>query len=173
MAAALFPVFMLRGSRTPAAAGKGTVEVFNNTLYDCGANHSRNADGSRGAFSVGGGAGLTMRLRNNIVYQLPGEIYLDGSKAQITGEKNLWFGAGNGPGQTAGNVKADPQFVDLGKFDFHLRDASPARDAGATVLPNNPFVVSECAARRTKMAWRVRKGKRLIWARMKRQGERC
>ena len=84
-----------------------------------------------------------MRLRNNVVYQLPGEVYLDGSKARITGEKNLWFGAGNGPGQTQGNVGGDPQFVDLGKFDFHLRNASPVRDAGTTVLPNNPFVVSK------------------------------
>ena len=84
-----------------------------------------------------------MRLRNNIVYQLPGEVYLDGSKAQITGEKNLWFGAGNGPGQTAGNINGDPQFIDLGKFDFHLRGTSPARDAGTTVLPNNPFVVGK------------------------------
>src|SRR5206468_3852758 len=124
------------------SAGKGTVEVFNNTLYDCAANRSRNADGSRGAFSVGGGAGLTMRLRNNIVYQLPGEVYLDGNKAQITGDKNLWFGAGNGPGQMQGNIGGDPQFNDLGKFDFHLRSASPAKDAGTTVLPNNPFVVN-------------------------------
>jgi hypothetical protein len=120
--------------------GKGTVEVFNNTLYDCGSNRSRNADGSHGAFSVGGGAALTMRLRNNIVVQLPGEIYIDGSVAQIAGENNLWFGAGNAPQQTQGNVEADPQFVDLGKFDFHLRDASPARDAGVAVLPNGPFI---------------------------------
>jgi hypothetical protein len=81
-----------------------------------------------------------MRLRNNIVYQLPGEIYIDGSKAQITGEKNLWFGAGNAPQETQGNVEADPQFVDLGKFDFHLRDASPARDAGVAVLPTSPVM---------------------------------
>jgi hypothetical protein len=82
-----------------------------------------------------------MRLRNNIVVQLPGEMYIDGSKAQITGEKNLWFGAGNGPQETQGNVEADPLFVDLGKFDFHLRDASPARDAGAAVLPTNPLIM--------------------------------
>jgi hypothetical protein len=30
--------------------------------------------------------------------------------------------------------------VDLGQFDFHLRDASPARDAGTAVLPNNPSI---------------------------------
>jgi hypothetical protein len=136
-----FSCIYVAGITNTGRAGTGTVEVFNNTLFDCGANHSRNAGGSRGAFSVGGGAGLTMRLRNNIVYQLPGEVYIDGSKAQITGEKNLWFGAGNGPGQTSGNVGGDPLFIDLGKFDFHLRGASPARDAGAAVLPNNPFVV--------------------------------
>jgi hypothetical protein len=136
-----FSCIYVAGITNTGSAGTGTVDVFNNTLYDCGANHSRNADGSRGAFSVGGGKGLTMRLRNNIVYQLPGELYLDGSKAQITGEKNLWFGAGNGPVQTSGNLGGDPLFIDLGKFDFHLRDTSPARDAGAAVLPNNPFVV--------------------------------
>jgi hypothetical protein len=88
-----------------------------------------------------------MRLRNNIVYQLPGEVYIDGTKAQITGEKNLWFGAGDGPAQTAGNINADPQFIDLRNFDFHLGAASPARDAGSAVLPNNPFVVGNGGAR--------------------------
>jgi hypothetical protein len=137
-----FSCIYLAGITNHGSAGTGTVEVFNNTLYDCGAYRSRNADGSRGAFSVGGGpAGLTMHLRNNIVYQLPGEVYIDGSKAQITGEKNLWFGAGDGPAQTQSNVNADPLFVDLGRFDFHLRDTSPARDAGAVVLSSNPFLV--------------------------------
>ena len=87
-----------------------------------------------------------MRLRNNIVYQLPGEVYIDANNAQITGEKNLWFGAGNGSEQTAANINADPQFIDIAKFDFHLRASSPAKDAGATVLPNNPFVVSKSGA---------------------------
>jgi hypothetical protein len=141
-----FSCIYVAGITNTGPVGTGTVEVFNNTLYDCAANRSRNSDGSRGAFSVGGGAGLTMRLRNNIVYQLPGEVYIDGNKAQITGEKNLWFGAGNGPGQTSGNINADPLFVDLGKFDFHLRGAGPAHDAGTTVLPNNPFVVSKGGA---------------------------
>src|SRR5579871_4438743 len=140
-----FSCIYVAGITNTGPAGTGTVEVFNNTLYDCGANHSQNSDGSRGAFSVGA-AGLTMRLRNNIVYQLPGEVYLDGNKAQITGEKNLCFGAGNGPEQTAGNINADPQFVDLGKFDFHLRGASPAKDSGVAVLPDNPFVMSKSGA---------------------------
>jgi hypothetical protein len=142
-----FSCIYMAGITNTGPAGTGTVEVFNNTLYDCGANQSRNADGSHGAFSVGGGAELTMRLRNNVVYQLPGEVYIDGEKAQITGEKNLWFGAGNGPQQTQGNVEADPQFIDLRNFDFHLGAASPARDAGSAVLPNNPFVIGNGSAR--------------------------
>jgi hypothetical protein len=137
-----FSCIYVAGITNHGRAGSGTVEIFNNTLYDCGANRSRNSDGSRGAFSVGGGpAGLIMRLRNNVVRQLPGEIYIDGIKAQIAGEKNLWFGAGNGPAQTQGNINADPQFVDLGRFDFHPSGASPARDAGIGALPGNPFIV--------------------------------
>lgn len=135
-----FSCIYMAGITNRGREGKGTVEVFNNTLYDCGANQSRNADGSHGAFSVGGGPELTMRLRNNIVVQLPGEIYIDGNKTQITGERNLWFGAGSAPQETQGNVEADPQFVDLGKFDFHLRDTSPARDAGTAVLPTSPVI---------------------------------
>ena len=130
------------GDNEPRPRRTGTVEVFNNTLYDCAANGTGGTLTVHAALSGGGGPpGLMMRLRNNIVYQLPGEIYTDGSKAQITA-RNLWFGAGNRPTQTTGNINGDPQFIDLGKFDFHLRPtARPARDAGATVLPNNPFVI--------------------------------
>jgi hypothetical protein len=136
-----FSCIYLAGITNHGRAGSGTVEVFNNTLYDCAPNNSRNADGSRGAFSVGGGpASLILRLRNNVVFALPGEIYIDGSKTQITGEKNLWFGAGAGPVQTGGNVNADPLFVNAGGSDFHVRRESPAIDAGEALLPKNPFV---------------------------------
>jgi hypothetical protein len=136
-----FSCIYVAGITNHGPEGTGAVEVFNNTLYDCGANNSRNANGSRGAFAVGGGPrGLTMRVRNNIVQLLSGEIYLDGNKSQISGEKNLWFGAGSGPGQTQGNINADPQFANTGGGDFHLRGSSPAKDAGAAIAPNNPLV---------------------------------
>jgi len=136
-----FSCIYVAGITNHGPEGTGAVEVFNNTLYDCGANNSRNAGGSRGAFAVGGGPrGLTMRLRNNVVQLLSGEIYIDGNKSQITGEKNLWYGAGSGPGQTQGNVNADPQFVNMGGADFRLRSSSPAKDAGTAAAPNNPFV---------------------------------
>lgn len=132
----------LAGITNHGRPGTGTVEVFNNTLYDCAANNSRNTEGSRGAFSAGDAPGsLVMRLRNNIIYQLPGEVYLDGNTAQITGESNLWFGAGSGPSQMVNNVNADPQLANPPGGDFHLQGGSPVRDAGIQALPNNPFVL--------------------------------
>jgi hypothetical protein len=138
---AAFSCIYVAGITNNGTPGTGTVEVFNNSLSDCAANNSTNAQESRGAFGVGGGpATLIMRLRNNVAYQLPGEIYIDGSLSQITGDHNLWFGIGTGPAQTINNINADPQLVNRGLGDFHLTSTSPAKDAGLTVLPNNSFV---------------------------------
>ena len=142
-----FSCIYVAGITNHGPEGTGAVEVFNNTLYDCGANNSRNAGGVRGAFAVGGGPrGLTMRLRNNVVQLLSGEIYLDGNKSQITGEKNLWYGVGSGPGQTQGNINADPQFLNLSGFDFHLRGTSPAKDAGTVATPGQSVCIWQCSA---------------------------
>src|SRR6266700_219534 len=135
-----FSCIYVAGITNNGAAGTGTVEVLNNTVSDCAANNSANAGGSRGAFGVGGGpTTLIMRLQNNVAYQLPCEIYIDGSKAQITGDKNLWFGVGTAPAQTTNNISSDPLFVNRGLGDFHLTSSSPAKDTGMTILPNNPF----------------------------------
>ena len=138
---AAFSCIYVAGITNNGTPGTGTVEVFNNSLSDCAANNSTNAQGSRGAFGVGGGpATLIMRLRNNVAYQLTGEIYIDGSLSQITGDHNLWFGVGSGPAQTVANINADPQLVNRALGDFHLISTSPAKDTGLTILPNNPFV---------------------------------
>jgi hypothetical protein len=138
---AAFSCIYLAGITNNGAAGTGTVEAFNNTLSDCAANNSANASGSRGAFGVGGGpATLILRLRNNAVYQLAGEIYIDGSKTQITGDHNLWFGVGAPPAQTINNFNVDPSFVSRTLGDYHMNSASPMKDTGLTIVPNNPFV---------------------------------
>jgi hypothetical protein len=80
-----------------------------------------------------------MRLRNNIAYQLAGEIYIDGVKAQITGDKNLWFGVGAGPAQTTNNIGVDPLFASRATGDYHITTSSPAKDVGLTIVPNNSF----------------------------------
>jgi hypothetical protein len=138
---ASFSCIYLANITNNGAAGGGTVNVFNNTLSDCAANNSSNAQGSRGAFGVAGGASTTllMNLHNNVVYQNAGEIYIDGVTGQIKGDHNLWFGLGAGPSQTTGNLNADPLFVNRAGGDFHITSSSPAKDSGVTMLPSNPF----------------------------------
>ena len=138
---ASFSCIYLANITNNGAAGGGTVQVFNNTLSDCAANNSANAQGSRGAFGVASGASSTliMNVRNNVAYQLPGEIYVDGVTAQITGDKNLWFGLGAAPAQTTNNITSDPLFANRTLSDYHLTATSPAKDAGATIVPANPF----------------------------------
>jgi hypothetical protein len=138
--AAAYSCIYLAGITNTGAAGTGTVEVFNNTLSDCAANNSTLASGLRGAFNVGGGpATLIMHVRNNITYLLAGEIYLDGVTAQITGDKNLWFGGGAAPTQTTNNATSDPLFANRTISDYHLTATSPAKDVGLTIVPNNSF----------------------------------
>jgi hypothetical protein len=138
-----FSCIYVAGITNNGTPGTGTVQVFNNTVSDCAANNSSNASGSRGAFGVGGGPStLLMNLRNNIADQNPGEIYIDGSLGQIKGDHNLWFGVGSGPAQTINNLNVDPQFVNRAGGDLHLTTTSPAKDAGLTVVPSNPFVVN-------------------------------
>jgi hypothetical protein len=138
---ASFSCIYLANITNNGAAGGGTVQVFNNTLSDCAANNSSNAQGSRGAFGVAGGASTTllMNLRNNVAYQNAGEIYIDGVKTQIKGDHNLWFGIGAAPTQTTNNIALDPVFVNRAGSDFHITSTSPAKDAGITVLSSNPF----------------------------------
>jgi hypothetical protein len=136
-----FSCIYVAGITNNGVPGTGNVQVFNNTVSDCASNNSANASGSRGAFGVGGGpANLIMNLRNNIAYQLTGEIYLDGSLAQITGDHNLWFGLSAAPTQTVSNVTGDPLFVSRTISDYHITSTSPAKDTGMTILPANPFV---------------------------------
>ncbi len=138
---ASFSCIYLANITNNGAAGGGTVQVFNNTLSDCAANNSANAQGSRGAFGVASGASSTliMNLRNNVAYQNAGEIYIDGVTTQITGDHNLWFGVGTAPTRTTNNVASDPVFVNRAGGDFHLTSTSPAKDAGVSMLPNNSF----------------------------------
>ena len=123
-------IYVAGGTNT-GPDGKGVVEVSNNTCYDVGAVDPTWADA--GAFGRGPGSpDLVMELRNNLVLTLPGQPYLTTSTdaALVRGESNLWFGSGPGPDFLTGNLDADPRFIDLAAFDFHLQPDSPAIDAG-------------------------------------------
>jgi hypothetical protein len=110
-------------SGTPA----NYVDFYNNTMYDCGSR--KNADSGTMTLYA------KSRLRNNIMYQLAGEVYVGGSGGylQPTGSNNLYYGLGNGPSGTTGNVNANPSVVSTSTPDFHLQSGSPAIDAGITI----------------------------------------
>ena len=125
------------GDETDAgSAGSGNINIFDNTLYNCGANHPTNS----AAIAKGGSVPtLRMNLRNNIVSQRDSEIYVmtysPTPAAQITGVNNLWYGVGPA---TVGcslenNFDADPQFLNLSRYDFHLLPDSPAIGVGAPI----------------------------------------
>ncbi len=124
--------------------GSGTVEIFNNTLYSCGARKRlANPTGDEGAFSRGPGSPrLLMNLRNNIVYAVGGGNYVAPNSATglIRGSHNLWFGGGAPPAFLPNNISADPMFVDAAARDFRVKAGSPAVDAGADTR-----LASDCA----------------------------
>jgi hypothetical protein len=116
--------------------GAGAIEIYNNTLYNCGSRSSRANSGA--VVKSGAVPTLTMNLRNNVVYQTRAsdgtlENYVAGDLSGITGTNNLWFGAGPAPSGFTNSLDANPQFVDLPRFNFRLRRRSPAVDAGVDI----------------------------------------
>ena len=106
------------------------VQIYNNTLYDCG---------SRGTSDSGGVAPSAKTIMtNNLVYQLSGESYLNPNVGggSLSGSNNLWYGAGNAPSQTTGNLTSNPLLVSTsGVPDLHPQSTSPAVDAGKSPGP--------------------------------------
>jgi hypothetical protein len=105
------------------------VEIYNNTVYDCGSR----GNGSSGGFTVT----INTRLRNNIVLAVDGaEPYLTGaSSGCVTGSNNIFFGAGAPPtcANLGGSINSDPELMSVMTGDFHLMMGSPARNAGVTI----------------------------------------
>src|SRR5579864_4984521 len=123
------------------AAGSGTVEIYNNTLYDCGSHVGTFHLSGTYSFSSGP---VSFNLRNNINYESSGEFYNNSgfglSGVTVTGENNVWFGSSSAtPTFTTGNITSDPLFVNLSGNDFHLQSGSPARDAGITITSGNSY----------------------------------
>ncbi|KAB2968981.1 MAG: hypothetical protein F9K18_02025 [Thermoanaerobaculia bacterium] len=130
--AANYAGIYVAGTTNTGPDGSGQVEIFHNTLVDCGAAQG-SASSDRGAFARGPGSpALTARLRDNLVVQLPGEPYVaaTGLPGLLGGSHNLWFGNGAAPGGFTESLALDPLFLDPLDGDFRLAPASPAIDSG-------------------------------------------
>jgi len=107
-------------------AGSGTVEIFNNTLSDCGPIGGPLA----GAFAVGANSPVLL-LENNLIAQRNQPYFTSASAvARVRGNANLWTGAGQGPSATEGNLQGDPEFART-PSPFALLPGSPAKHAAS------------------------------------------
>ena len=130
--AANYNGIFVAGTTNSGPDGTGQVELFHNTLVDCGA-AAGSASTDRGAFGRGlGSPALTVRLRDNLVVQLPGEPYVapTGDPDLFSGSHNLWHGNGAAPAGFTDDLAADPLFLDPFDGDYHLAPGSPAIDSG-------------------------------------------
>jgi len=105
------------------------VQLYNNTLYGCGAR----GGGASGAIAVDPGGPVGVRMDDNLIEALPGGSYVSGDSGDtpaIAGSNNLLDGAGAAPAYLTGSVAGPPLFAGAAAGDFHLTATSPAVDRG-------------------------------------------
>lgn len=107
------------------------VQVYNNTCYDGGPVGVSQGDSGAWAFAQ------PFEMVSNVTYELSNEAYLSTDVtnhylSMLTGSNNLWYGLGNGPTQTTGNVNSNPDMVSPASptYNFNLQNGSPAIGAG-------------------------------------------
>ncbi|HEY6349374.1 MAG TPA: choice-of-anchor Q domain-containing protein [Candidatus Angelobacter sp.] len=124
--------------------GGGTVEIYNNTLSDCGPHVASFAN--NGAFMINGGApSLMAKIRNNVAYQLGSEPFGSGggwNASLVSGSNNIFHSTGSvtAPTFTTGNLTSDPLFMNLSINNYQLQSGSPAIDAGITINSGNTYL---------------------------------
>ena len=154
-------IYIAAETNTGATVGTGTIEIYNNTMYDCGsfaATYPNN-----GAIMINSGeAGLQLDLRNNIMYQIAASsrsaAVNGGSTAEpfgngpadaggawvagtVSGTNNLLYSTAGAtlPTFLTGTVNSDPMFLNLSLFNFHLQTGSPAINAGVIINSSNTY----------------------------------
>jgi len=150
------------GTTETGAPGSGMVEVFNNTLYDCGAFVTPPFSNANAAIIEGGGnVNLIVHIRNNLVYQLPTTLFPGGVPYVVVwnpgknaggvcaasancpwmqGTNNLFWGRSTvekrDPANIVNSINANPLLVDPGQYNFQLQSGSPAANGGVSVPDN-------------------------------------
>ncbi|HTR49974.1 MAG TPA: IPT/TIG domain-containing protein [Kofleriaceae bacterium] len=120
-------VYVVQETDNDGSVGSGTVDIYNNTFYDCGP-WTTDSSASAVHFDGSSAPSLVARLRDNIMLaKTSAERYVVGT---TTGSNNLVFGATGAPNGPTATVMADPMLVDAPMYDFHLGSGSPAIDMG-------------------------------------------
>ncbi|HYH01109.1 MAG TPA: choice-of-anchor D domain-containing protein [Terriglobales bacterium] len=106
-------------------SGTGTVQILNNTLYDCGAR----GNGDSGAIA----AATPVAVTNNIISVQPGQQFItpNTSLSFISGINDVFWGDSYIPAPFTSSINLDPQFVDAANSNLALQASSPAIDKGA------------------------------------------
>ena len=115
------------GYTNNGSPGSGTVEIFNNSMYNCGANHDL---GPNGISFARRNTNINVKLDNNIIVQSANQPYLvnfDGPVSSLTGSNNIFYGNGPAPTGTGlgGSLNVDPLYINGASGDLHLRSGSP------------------------------------------------
>jgi hypothetical protein len=107
------------------------VRLHNNTIYAI--------TGDR-AIGYGGGGVDTydnVTAKNNIIYTTSGTSYVGIDSLEHgtqTSDYDLYYGNGASPGWATHALNSDPQLFNIATYDFHLKDTSPAKDAGTSAV---------------------------------------
>ena len=108
--------------------GSGNVQLFNNTMVNCGSRGT----GASGAVALASGP-VGIQMDDNLIVASTSGRYISGDTGpspKITGESNLFYGAGNAPSYLTSSISADPMLVAASTHDFHLQATSPAVNHG-------------------------------------------
>src|SRR5271165_5329303 len=124
------------GSTNTGPPGGGVINIYNNTMFNCGtfANPPW-GDANGGVMNGAHNPNLQIQVVNNIIFESGNIPYLIGTKTGISGYNNLFHGSGAASGfpQVLNTVGKDPLFFNLAQNDFHLLTGSAAHHAGRDV----------------------------------------
>ena len=117
------------------AAGSGTVQIYNNTLYNCGSSSVTYPTKAAFILLAGSEPNVKYQLTNNVTKQTSSATtYVGGDNSQYlcSPGTNDWFGSGGVPGLCAGDLNLDPLFNNALTGDLGLQATSPLIGIGST-----------------------------------------